>query len=165
MTLQTNNTIPAPAFRSKSETKVNRRQQQRRSYSCETMTATFLNPRRATGRRQEDRRYPVLDTPDSSAVALAVLLVVLSCMDAMFTLTLIKAGGSELNPVMDFFLQKSVTLFLLAKLVLTAIPALVLVAAGNVVLFKKFRARTALAALVGIYCGVIVYELGLLTLL
>ena len=165
MTLQTNETMPTPTFRSRSETKVNRRQQQRRRYSCGTLTATFLNPRRATGRRKEDRRYPVLDTPDSSAVALAVILIVLSCLDAMFTLTLINAGGSELNPVMDFFLQKSVSLFLIAKLVLTAIPALVLVAAGNVVLFRAFRARTALAALVGIYFGVIVYELGLLFLL
>lgn len=116
------------------------------------------------GRRSTDRRYAVLDRFDSGMVTLAILLMVLSVMDSVFTLTLISRGGSEVNPVMNALLQYSVWAFMAVKMLLTAVPAIILVATGNLLLFKRWRARSILAALVGLYLGLICYELALLSI-
>ena len=136
----------------------------RRTYSCQTLLMSLRRPRRSASRRRPDRQYPVTDVLDSSAVFLAIVLFLFSCTDAVFTLTLISKGGSELNPIMNYFLQQGIGSFITAKLFLTTVPAVILTASSNVVIFGRFRARTALAALVGIYAGVIVYEIGLLSL-
>lgn len=115
------------------------------------------------GRRESDRRYPMLDRFDSGVVALAILLMCLSVADSVFTLTLISRGGTEVNPFMNALLQHSVWAFTAVKMLLTAIPATILVATGNMMLFKRWRARSILAALVGLYLGLIVYELLLLS--
>ena len=115
------------------------------------------------GRRKQDRRYPMLDRFDSGMLALAVILMLLSVTDSVFTLILISRGGTEVNPFMDALLQHSVWAFAAAKMLLTGIPAVILVAAGNLLLFKRWRARSILAALVGMYLGLITYELFLLS--
>lgn len=116
------------------------------------------------GRRSVDRRYAVLDRFDSGVVTLAILLMVLSVMDSVFTLTLISRGGTEVNPFMNAILQHSVWAFTGVKMLLTGIPAIVLVATGNLMLFKRWRARSVLAALTGLYLGLICYELALLSI-
>jgi len=116
------------------------------------------------GRRSPDRRFAVLDRVESGVAWLAIALVVMSMLDALFTLTLISRGGSELNPVMNLLLNYHVNAFALAKMSLTAIPAALLVATANVTLFGRVRSRTLLAALTGLYAGLMVYELMLLSL-
>jgi hypothetical protein len=116
------------------------------------------------GRRSGDRRYGLLDRFDSGVAAMAILLMLFSILDSVFTLTLISRGGSEVNPIMDALLQQSIWLFVGFKMLLTAIPAVVLVATGNLLLFNRWRARSILAALVGLYTGLIVYELALLSI-
>jgi len=142
-----------------------RESQGRRVYSVRTLSSCLFRPRRNTARRRSDRPFPTTDVLDHNVTFLALLLVIFSCTDAAFTLTLIERGGSELNPVMNYFLQQGTSVFLVVKLLLTTIPAVILAASANVVLFNRFRARSALAALVGLYAGVILYELGLLFLL
>lgn len=114
------------------------------------------------GRRKHDRNFPVLDKFDSGVATLAVLLVVLSIMDSVFTLTLISRGGSEVNPFMNMLLGHSLWAFTGFKMLLTAIPAVLLVATGNLLLFNRYRAKSVLAALVGLYVGLVMYELALL---
>lgn len=144
---------------------VERRQMSdRRAYSLGTLWQCITSPRRMRGRRSTDRRYAVLDRFDSGMVTLAILLMVLSVMDSVFTLTLISRGGSEVNPVMNALLQYSVWSFMAVKMLLTAVPAIILVATGNLLLFKRWRARSILAALVGLYLGLICYELALLSI-
>lgn len=106
----------------------------------------------------------MLDRFDSGMMLLAVLLMVLSIMDSVFTLTLISRGGSEVNPFMNALLQHSIWAFTGFKMLLTGIPAIILVATGNLLLFNRWRARSVLAALVGLYLGLIVYELALLSI-
>jgi len=86
-------------------------------------------------------------------------------MDSVFTLTLISHGGTEVNPVMNWLLHQSIFAFVAVKMVLTAIPAVMLVATGNLLVFGRIRARSILAGALGMYCGLIVYELGLLSLI
>lgn len=141
-----------------------RRQIDRRDYSLRTLRQCMASPRRMTGRRSADRRYPMLDRFDSGMMALAVILMALSVLDSVFTLTLISRGGSEVNPVMNALLQHSVWAFTAVKMLLTGIPSVILVATGNLMLFKRWRARSVLAALVGLYIGLIAYELALLSI-
>lgn len=136
----------------------------RRAYSLHTLKNCAVAPRRMHGRRQSDRRFALLDRFDSGVVLLAILLMVLSIMDSVFTLTLISRGGSEVNPFMNALLHHSVWVFTSFKMLLTGIPAVLLVATGNLLLFGRYRARSVLAALVGLYLGLIAYELALLAI-
>lgn len=136
---------------------------ERRSYSAGTLVRSAVSPRRMAGRRKDDRRYPMLDRFDSGMLALAVILMLLSVTDSVLTLTLISRGGTEFNPFMNTLLQHSVWAFTSAKMLLTAIPSIILVAAGNFVLFNRWRARSILATMVGLYLGLIAYELVLVS--
>lgn len=145
---------------------INRRENaERRTYGLRTLAHAFVSPRRFNGRRSSDRQFPILDRFESGVGFLAVGLMILSVMDSIFTLTLIAHGGTEVNPFMNWLLQINVALFVGVKMLLTGTSAVLLVAMCNVMLFKRFRARSILAGAVGIYCGLIVYELGLLSLL
>ncbi len=139
-----------------------RTDQNRRQYNLLSLWKAFSAPRRFEGRRREDRRFATLDRYDSGLCTLAILLVLLSITDSVFTLTLIARGGTEANPFMNYMLQQGIGVFMIVKMLLTAIPAVVLVATHNLVLFKRIRARSILAAMVGMYTGLIVYEIGLL---
>lgn len=141
-----------------------RLRQDRRAYSLATLCKSARQPRRMAGRRSVDRRYPLLDRFDSGMVTMAILLMLLSITDSVFTLTLIARGGTEVNPFMNALLQHSVWAFTAVKMLLTAVPAIILVATGNLMLFKRWRARSILAAMVGLYLGLIGYELVLLSI-
>ncbi len=137
---------------------------ERRDYKLNSLWRAIVAPRRFAGRRKSDRKFAVLDRFDSGICAMAVLLVLLSITDSVFTLTLISRGGSEVNPFMNHLLQHSVGLFMLVKMALTAVPAIILVATNNLLVFNRIRARSLLAAMTGLYVGLIVYEIGLLSL-
>lgn len=136
--------------------------EERRNYSLKTLKACAAAPRRMYGRRKEDRRYAILDRFESGVVALAIALMILSVMDSVFTLTLLSRGGTEENPIMDALLQHSLWAFMIFKMLMTGLPAVVLAATGNFVLFGRVRSRSLLATFVGLYLGLIVYEIGLL---
>lgn len=145
---------------------VNRREsEERRTYTLRTLSSCLMSPRRFNGRRSQDRRFPVIDRFDSGLAFLAIGLMMLSITDSVFTLTLLSHGGSEVNPFMNWLLQQSIAAFVGVKMLLTAVPALLLVATGNLLVFGRFRARSILAGALGLYCGLIVYELGLLSLI
>lgn len=137
---------------------------ERRNYTFTSLRHQVIAPQRMAGRRSGDRSFPVLDRFESGMLTLALLLIVCSILDSMFTLTLIAHGGTEVNPFMNWALQKSVWLFTSLKMLLTAVPAIILVATGNIKLFGVVRARTILAIAVGFYFGLLLYEIGLLSL-
>ena len=136
----------------------------RRRYTLETLRRSVVAPRRTSARRRADRRYPLLDRFDGGMLALAVALVGLSILDSTFTLMLLAEGGREVNPFMNLMLGHGVALFAAVKMLLTAVPTVILVATGNLPVFGRIRARSILAALVGFYGGLIFYEIGLLAL-
>jgi len=136
----------------------------RRQYTLRTAGRAVSDPRRQRGRRTPDRHFAVLDRVEPAVGWMAIALVTLSIFDALFTLTLISRGGSELNPFMDALLQRGVGAFVIAKMVLTAVPAMCLVVTANVLLFGRVRSRSLLGALTGLYAGLILYELLLLSL-
>jgi hypothetical protein len=85
---------------------------------------------------------------------LPLLLVVLSVLDAFFTLICIQRGGSELNPFMSLALGYGPETFFTAKMILTVIPAIVLAS------LSRFRAANYGLYLVNIiYVGILFVHL------
>ncbi len=137
---------------------------ERRKFTFSTLKQCTVAPRRFNGRRREDRRFAKHDCFESALGFLAMGMVVLSIMDSVFTLKLIELGGREVNPFMLLLMNHSIHTFVAVKMLLTAIPAVILVATANYTFFGAVRARSLLAAFVGLYGGLIVYELALLKL-
>ena len=85
---------------------------------------------------------------------LPLLLVVLSVLDAIFTLNCIQRGGSELNPFMRLALGYGPETFFTAKMLLTIIPAIVLAS------LSRFRAANYGLYVVNlIYIGILFIHL------
>lgn len=135
----------------------------RRNYGLRTLWRCLMDPRRYNGRRSVDRRFPLMDTFDSTAMCLAVALMILSITDAVLTLNILAAGGEEVNPFMNHMLSYGTFAFVASKMLMTALPLAALTAAGNLVIYNFVRVRTITATLVGLYCGLIVYELMILS--
>jgi len=58
-------------------------------------------------------------------------IIFLSLLDALLTLYLIEEGSNELNPVMDYFLNKGPLIFTLAKYLLTSVAVVIFVILAN----------------------------------
>ena len=85
---------------------------------------------------------------------LPLLLVVLSVLDALFTMICIQRGGSELNPFMRLALSYGPETFFTTKMILTVIPAIVLAS------LSRFRAANyGLYVVNTIYIGVLFIHL------
>lgn len=88
--------------------------------------------------------------------AAAVMLVALCLADLLLTLDVLKRGGSEANPLMQWALDQGVPVFVGLKLGLTLLGALVLLVR------VRFRGiRVALVALLALYVALIGYHLAL----
>jgi hypothetical protein len=121
-----------------------------------------LNPRRRDGRRATDRFYPVIDWHSPRVLALVLLILGLSMLDAALTLMLMSQGASEINPIMALFLPHSVGWFVATKLALTSIGASVLVACSRMRLFRLLPGEALLYVVLASYITLVVYELRLL---
>lgn len=91
------------------------------------------------------------------------LVLALSLTDAWFTLVLIDHGAIELNPVMDFYLQKGASTFVGVKYMLTAASVIIIVAFNYVFIphFKLFI-RDLLKLFAGGFAAVVSWELFLM---
>lgn len=121
---------------------------------------TFSNGRRKTIRRKSEKRSNIYVDVYSTRLVIAVLsLLLLSCLDAFLTLTLIDKGlAYEANPFMAFFLDISVFHFSSVKFFITATALIALC------LFKNVKiTRIGLPVAIKIYIAVIIYEIYLYT--
>ena len=84
----------------------------------------------------------------------AVLIILLSALDAVLTGLLLSQGGTELNPVINTLMERGGDGWIAVKMFLTV--------AGVSVLYKYNR-YTALRILSLVYISVISYELVLIT--
>lgn len=121
------------------------------------------------GRRGQDRRgrqaapsfYIDLHEPWVLFVVLATLL--LSVIDVYNTLTLLAAGGSELNPFMAALIEKNTWLFFILKYCMTALGLLVLVCHRHFSIFRVIRADYLLIMVLIGYVVLVLYEFRLLS--
>jgi hypothetical protein len=120
--------------------------------------------RRKVVRRVQDRHIHKYVDLYSGRAAFAVLAaILLSLTDAYFTLQLVARGAEELNPFMDFFLQRGPFPFLTVKYLITGLSILFLLVHKNHTIFGgRILIRQALIMIPALYALVILYEIYLL---
>jgi hypothetical protein len=83
--------------------------------------------RRRRGPRRGTDRHPVMtDWYEAHWLAVAVTILILSCVDALLTLELVSRGAEEINPLMAPLVQGSGHGFAFWKLGLTSLGVVVL---------------------------------------
>lgn len=121
-----------------------------------------FNPRRRKARRTDARSLRDLDWHHPQWLAVAILIVVLCCVDAALTMTLISRGAYEVNPIMAPIVGGSALIFTLVKVGLTAGGVVLLTLAARMRAFGKIPVGFLLYALLAAYGTLVVYEIHLL---
>jgi hypothetical protein len=122
------------------------------------------NPRRRGGRRASDLHYPVVDWYSPRLLIPVFTILLLCVLDGLLTVTLMKHGAAELNPIMALFLPHDLLWFAFVKLVLTGAGLCVLVVCSRMRLFRRIPGEAFVYVVLGIYCWLVVYELHMLEL-
>jgi hypothetical protein len=136
--------------------------QDRRHHSWRTLTYCGLQGR---GRRHQARRDGhsyYLDRYKPSLVFTGLAVLLLSCLDALLTLTLLSRGAYEANVLMAHLLESSDVVFVVTKITVTAIGIVFLLMHSHFRLLNVTSGKHILQFLVPIYGLLIIYELFLL---
>jgi len=134
----------------------------RRHHSWHTLTYCGLQGR---GRRRHVRRDGhsyYLDWYRPSLVFTGLAVMLMSCLDALFTLTLLNRGAYEANIFMARLLETSDAVFVVTKVTVTAIGIIFLLMHSHFRLLKVTSGKHILQFLVPAYGLLIIYELFLL---
>ena len=119
----------------------------------------FFGGRRKTIRREADRGKHIFVDVYSPILFIAFLSVIaLALVDACLTVILIQRGiAEEANPIMSFYLGYGIERFVMAKFLLTAVPAVVLCVCKDFPITK-----VSLVSALFFYFSIILYELNIL---
>ena len=117
--------------------------------------------RRVRNRRAAEHCRPYFVDRFSTALLVFVLmLLIASIIDAILTIQLIGAGGSEVNPLMARLLDHGVLSFLAGKYLLTVVGLPVLLVFKNFYLFgTRIRVGYLIPMIVALYVLLIGYQL------
>jgi len=122
-----------------------------------------IHGRRRHVRREGDRGLVQIDYIHPRIVAAVVVVLLLSALDAYFTLFLIRAGVvTEANPVMRFFMDGDNQVFINIKTVFTAGALLFLTVCSGLRVFTRIRVEGILYGVMALYAALISYHLTLL---
>ena len=122
------------------------------------------------GRRMKERRLNIqtpvyVDRYTGHLMLCAIAIMILSAMDAFFTLNILAGGGSEVNPFMAVLIEDNVSKFIGVKLALTSLALILITMHHNVLLTEKIRVRHVEYLVLSGYTFLISYELYLLRLI
>ncbi len=132
----------------------------RRAKPTSPFSLASLRGSRKRSRRKEDQYiHFFVDRYGKRSIIVILITLILSFVDAFFTLNLVRAGGEELNPVMLFFLQYGPLPFLISKYVFTAFGIVVLIMFKNYPMFKGIMVRDLLLFVPMFYFLLIAYEI------
>lgn len=134
----------------------------RRRHTWRTLTYCGL---RGRGRRHQVRRSRhsyYLDHYDHRLVFTGLLVLMLSCLDALFTLTLLTKGAYEANYLMAQLLAVGDKPFVLTKIAITAAGVLFLLMHAHFRLLRVTSGKRMLQFLAGVYAVLICWEVLLL---
>ena len=140
----------------------NRDRYERRSFGWRTVIFGFMYSRRREHRRLVDGEAVFTDFPQTSLVILAIGVMILSSLDAFFTLILLDNGATEVNPVMAHLIGEGTLAFAASKMALTGFSVLVLVFLARAHIFNRFRTGVMLSVAFTGYACLIIYEISLL---
>ena len=137
--------------------------QDRRKTSIRTAWHSLYRNRRAAVRRAGDSVINVyFDRHEPWLAYLAIGALFLSATDAFFTLALLQHGSYEMNPVMDYFIQKDSRLFFIVKFSMTAACVVFVLIHKNFQFLKFFKGYHVLLSAFALYTLLICYELSML---
>lgn len=133
----------------------------RRAKSGLNIRSLLFGGMREKIRRQEDtRRIFYVDRYSPGFFFIIVSILFLCVIDALLTLSLLKHGAYEINPVMAYFLKFGPYTFFIFKYLLTIIPTICLLMFRNIVLrIIKISTRSVLYLMAVFYLAVVVMEL------
>ena len=134
----------------------------RRRHSWRTLTYCGLQGR---GRRHQGRRIDnsyYLDRYAPGLVMTGLLVLLLSCVDAMFTLTLLSKGAYEANQLMAALLDLGTHPFVITKIAITAFGVMFLLMHSHFRVLRVTNGKRMLQFLAGVYALLIGWELLLL---
>ncbi len=122
----------------------------------------ILKGRRMKARREEEAENYYVDRYEYKYLFLIIAIVTLSISDAYITLNLLKGGGIELNPFMEFLISTNSRLFLAIKIILTAGCVLFFLIHKNFRVFGRLRIVNMMYTVFILYVVLIVYEVYLI---
>ncbi len=134
----------------------------RRRHNWRTVTYCGLHGR---GRRRQARRNGqsyYLDWYDPKLVFTGLTVLLMSCLDAIFTLTLLTRGAYEANYFMAVLLDIGDGIFVVTKVVITAMGIVFLLMHAHFRILGITSGKRLLQFLVPVYGLLIAYELVLL---
>ena len=142
-----------------------RRCNERRQQPLRALVHGSFRPRRHGPRRAGEHTVSSVDWHHPQWLAIAVLIVMLSCGDAFLTLLLIEAGAIELNPLMAPLVEGSVLAFAVVKIGLTAAGVVALTQVARRRAFGRVPVGLVLYSALALYVVLMAYELHLLNVL
>lgn len=136
----------------------------RRSGKICILSKYCLTGRRVIARREEDRqRSCKIDRHSAVTLAVILTIIMLSVLDAIFTLKLLDHGAKEINPIMAYSLNYNPLIFFGVKYLLTSISIIIVLLNKNVFLFNtKIKADLLLYLFIITFAFVIQWELYLI---
>jgi len=135
---------------------------ERRRFGWRTVLYGFLRSRRRAVRRAGDAEPVFTDWHHPWLFFLATATMLLSSIDAFFTLQLLERGATEINPVMASVLGVGTQAFAATKMLLTGFGILVVVFLARSRLFNRLRTGLVLTGFFSVYCCLVCYEFVLL---
>jgi hypothetical protein len=139
-----------------------RRGGERRTSVLRALAYGSFNPRRRAPRRVDERALIGVDWHHPQWLAIAILIVVLSCADALLTLMLVERGAYEANPLMAPLVLGSGLAFTGVKIGLTAAGVVLLTQLARLRAFGNIPVGVLLYMVLAVYGVLIAYECGLL---
>ena len=100
----------------------------------------FVRKNKSVGSKKDIVYFNVKDKQNKRLLIYIAIIIIFSLLDAYFTLKLIDNGGFEINPIMEFLLGISPSLFVMGKLLFTIIGVSFLFVSRNEY-FKPFSVR------------------------
>lgn len=103
-----------------------RRVTDRRTQTLWSLAYGSFRPRRRSRRRAGDGHIVFLDWHEPRVLYLALGIVLMSCLDALFTLNLLGMGAQEMNLLMEALINHDVRSFVITKVSLTGASVVLL---------------------------------------
>jgi hypothetical protein len=138
----------------------NRSGKDRRIKSGFNIHSFLFGGKRAKIRRQADtNRIFYVDQFSTELFAVVVSVILLSVIDALFTLWLLNRGAYEVNPIMKYFLEIGPYTFFMFKYFLTIASLICLLMFRNVIIRGiKIKTRSVLYFVLLFYAAVVAWE-------
>lgn len=118
----------------------------------------FCRSRRRAARRISEGEPVYTDWHHPWLFFLATGIMLLSCIDAFFTLELLDEGAVEANPVMAIMMGQGTLTFAASKMLLTGFGILALVFLSRARIFHLLRTGLILTAFFSGYACLVCYE-------